>query len=554
MKLISFTKSKNLSAEEKTLLRKDRLLLLLSGVLIGISFTPFPFPFTLLLFVSFIPYLFIVNRRNSLLQVNRASYLFFFVFSLITLYWVGSWQSKADPFLMIGGGVLVFFYPVVLLINSTLFFLSQKIFGKEKSFWLFPIFWVTGEYILTLTDLKFPWLTLGHGLAKFSLFIQIADVIGSFGLSLIIFYINVFLYNALKNYKSERNTFYKNISFAVLLFVVPIIYGIYKMNEQQNSEQKTIRVGVVQPNLDPWEKWELGGIEAILNNYLQLSKKCVEQKAELIIWPETALPVYLLSGTYSDVVDSIYSFLQKNNVYLLSGMPDYIIHYNNPPKDAKLSKEGNFYYSTYNSILLFNPKSYEVQRYGKMHLVPLGEKVPFVDALPFLADWFKWGVGLSGWNVGKDTTVFKLKIENDTVKVAGLVCYESVFPDFVTNFVRKGAQFIAVVTNDSWYGNSSGPYQHKEFAALRAVENRRAVVRAANGGISCLINKFGITEYETSMFTRTSFVVDVPINDEKTFYSEYPLIIPILSSAFSVWIIGINFLLWLKRKSNIETD
>lgn len=554
MKLISFTKSRNLSAEEKTLLKKDRLLLLLSGVLTGISFTPFPFPFTLLLFVSFIPCLFVVNRRNSLLQVNRASYLFFFIFSLITIYWVGSWQSKADPFLMIGGGVLVFFYPVVLLINSTLFFLSQKIFGKKKSFWLFPIFWVTGEYILTLTDLKFPWLTLGHGLAKFSLFIQIADVIGSFGLSVIILYINVFLFNALINFRSYKKIYYKNISFAFLLFIISLIYGIYKMNEQQNTEQKTIRVGVVQPNLDPWEKWELGGIEAILNNYLQLSEKCVEQKAELIIWPETALPVYLLSGTYSDVVDSIYSFLQKNNVYLLTGMPDYIIHYNNPPEDAKLSKEGNFYYSTYNSILLFNPNSYEVQRYGKMHLVPLGEKVPFVDALPFLADWFKWGVGLSGWNVGKDTTVFKLKIENDTVKVAGLVCYESVFPDFVTNFVRKGAQFIAVVTNDSWYGNSSGPYQHKEFAALRAIENRRAVVRAANGGISCLINKFGITEYETSMFTRTSFVVDVPINDEKTFYSEYPLIIPILSSAFSVWIIGINFLNWLKRKSNIETD
>ncbi|WP_337864510.1 apolipoprotein N-acyltransferase [Ignavibacterium sp.] len=554
MKLISFTKSKNLSAEEKTLLKKDRLLLLLSGVLTGISFTPFPFSFTLLLFVSFIPYLFVVNRRNSLLQVNRASYLFFFVFSLITIYWVGSWQSKADPFLMIGGGVLVFFYPVVLLINSTLFFLSQKIFGKEKSFWLFPIFWVTGEYILTLTDLKFPWLTLGHSLAKFSLFIQIADVVGSFGLSVIILYINVFLFNAIKNYKSDRKTFYKNISFAVVLFIIPLIYGIYKMNELQNSEQKTIRVGVVQPNLDPWEKWELGGIDAILNNYIELSEKCVEQGAKLIIWPETALPVYLLSGTYSDVVDSIYSFLQKNNVYLLTGMPDYIIHYNNPPDDAKLSKEGNFYYSTYNAILLFNPNSYEVQRYGKMHLVPLGEKVPFVDALPFLADWFKWGVGLSGWNVGKDTTVFKLKIENDTIKVAGLVCYESVFPDFVTNFVRKGAQFIAVVTNDSWYGNSSGPYQHKEFAALRAVENRRAVVRAANGGISCLINKFGITEYETSMFTRTSFVVDIQTNDEKTFYSEHPLIIPILSSAFSIWIIGINFLLWLKRKSKSDSD
>lgn len=551
MKLIFLSKKKNLSSEEKSLLRKDRLLLILSGILTGISFTPFPFPFTLFLFVSFIPYLFVIERRKSLLEVNQASYLFFFVFSLITIYWVGSWQSKADPFLMMGGGVLIFFYPVVLLINSSLFFLSQNILGKEKSFWLFPIFWVTGEYILTLTDLKFPWLTLGHGLAKFTTFIQIADIVGAFGLSVIVLYINVLVFHALKNFSINRKAFHKYLSATLILILIPFIYGLIRINEEQNSNEKKIKVGVVQPNLDPWEKWELGGVENILKNYIELSEKCTQQGAKLIIWPETALPVYLLSGTYSDVVDSIYSFLRKNNSYLLTGMPDYIIHYNNPPEDAKLSKAGNFYYSTYNSILLFSPNTYEIQRYGKMQLVPLGEKVPFVEALPFLADWFKWNVGLSGWNVGKDTTVFKFIISPyDTVKLAGLVCYESVFPNFVSEFSKKGAQFFAVVTNDSWYGNSSGPYQHKEFAALRAIENRRAVVRCANGGISCLINKYGITEYETSMFTRTSFVVDVFLNDEKTFYSENPMIIPILSSVFSIWIVGINILMWIKRKFN----
>ncbi len=475
----------------------------------------------------------------------------FFTLSLITIYWVGSWQSKADPFLMIGGGILIFFYPAVLLINSTLFYLSQKIFGKEKSLWLFPIIWVTGEYLLTLTDLKFPWLTLGHGLAKFTTFIQIADIVGAFGLSLIVLYINVFLYFAIKNFLSIRKSFIRYIALSIILISIVFIYGLIKLNEK-NTDEKFLKVGVVQPNIDPWDKWELGGLESILQNYLELSEECTKQGAKLIIWPETALPVYLLSGTYSDIVDSIYSFLREKDVYLLTGMPDYIVHYENPPSDAKLSKAGSFYYSTYNSILLLNPNSYEIQRYGKMHLVPLGEKVPFVDALPFLADWFKWGVGLSGWNVGKDTTVFKFKVDNDTIKVAGLVCYESVFPDFVTHFVKKGAQFITVVTNDSWYGNSSGPYQHKEFAALRAVENRRAVVRSANGGISCLINQYGITEFETEMFTRSSFVVDVPLNEQITFYTKYPLIIPILSSAFSLWIIGINFLMWLKRKFKLD--
>lgn len=550
MKLLKFFRRNILSADEKLSLRKDRLLIILSGILTGISFTPFPFPFTLLLFFSFIPYFIVVDKRKTLLEINRASYLMFFTLSVITIYWVGSWQSKADPFLMIGGGILIFFYPAVLLINSTLFYLSQKIFGREKSFWLFPVIWVTGEYLLTLTDLKFPWLTLGHGLAKFTTFIQIADIFGAFGLSLIVLYINVLLFFSIKYFNLNKKYFVKYLLSSVLLFSFIFIYGTIKLN-QKNEDKRFIQVGVVQPDLDPWDKWKLGGLDEILKNYLILSEECTKQKAQLIIWPETALPVYLLSGTYSDIVDSIYSFLRKNNVYLLTGMPDYVVHYTNPPSDAKLSKAGNFYYSTYNSILLLSPFSNEIQRYGKMQLVPLGEKVPFVDALPFLANWFKWGVGLSGWNVGKDTTVFTLKVDEDTIRIAGLVCYESVFPDFVTHFVKKGAQFIVVVTNDSWYGNSSGPYQHKEFAALRAVENRRAVVRSANGGISCLINKYGITEIETQMFTRTSFVAEVALNDEITFYTKYPLIIPIISSALSLWIVGVSFLLWLKRKYNL---
>ena len=161
---------------------------------------------------------------------------------------------------------------------------------------------------------------------------------------------------------------------------------------------------------------------------------------------------------------------------------------------------------------------------------------------------FKWGVGLSGWNVGKDTLVFKLPMNKDTVKIGGLVCYESIFPLFVTNFVKRGAQFIVVVTNDSWYGNSSGPYQHEDFAILRAVENRRSVVRCANGGISCIINPLGKIESETKMFTKTVLVGNVELRSEKTFYTEHPAIITTIISIISLWIVGLNILLYIKNK------
>jgi len=540
-------KKQELSLEEKKERRKDRLLLILTGVLFGISFTPFPFPFPLFLFVAFIPYFFVITKKRSLLKVNSSSYLAFFTLSVITIYWVGSWQSNADPFLMLSGVVLLLFYPCVLLINSTLYFLSKKVFKKDLSLYFFPFFWVTGEYLLTLTDLKFPWLTIGHGLAKFTSFIQIADIIGAFGLSFVVLWINIFIFKGIKTFRENLKVGSIYFSVSASIFILIIAYGFIKISSSDNDERK-IKVGIIQPNIDPWNKWELGGLEDILNNYFELSQKCVDEGAQLILWPETALPVYLMSGTYQQEVDSIYSFLRKNNVSLLTGMPDFLIYDKDAPHNAKYSEVGKYYYATYNAILLLQPNTFEVQRYGKMQLVPLGEHTPFVDQLPFLGDLLKWGVGISGWNVGQDTTVFKFVSNNDTIKVGGLVCYESIFPTFPNYFVDRGAEFLTVLTNDSWYGKLSGPYQHKEFANLRAVENRRAIVRCANGGVSCLINKFGVTEVETEMFTRTHLVVDVPLNDEKTFYTKNPLIIPVISSAFSLWIFGINILLWMKKK------
>ena len=540
-------KKKILSDEEKKERRKDRLLLILSGIFFGISFTPFPFPFPLFLFIAFVPYFFVITKKQTLLKVNSASYLAFFVMSLLTVYWVGSWQSESDPFLMLSGIVLVLFLPCVMLINSTLYFISKKVFKKNLSLYFFPFFWVTGEYLLTLTDLKFPWLTIGHGLAKFTSFIQIADIIGAFGLSFVVLWINIFIYKGLKSFRESSKAGLINLSIAGLIFIFVIAYGFIRVSSLNNDEKK-IKVGIIQPNLDPWNKWELGGLNEILNNNLELSQQCVDEGAKIIFWPETALPVYLLSGTYQRELDSIYSFLNKNNVSLLTGMPDYRIFEKDAPQNAKYSEAGKYYYATYNSILLLQPNTFEIQRYGKMQLVPLGEHTPFVDQIPFLGDLLKWGVGISGWNVGQDTTVFKFVDDKDTIKIGGLVCYESVFPTFPNYFVDRGAQFLAVLTNDSWYGKLSGPYQHKEFANLRAVENRRAVVRCANGGVSCLINKFGVTEVETKMFTRTHLVVDVPLNDEKTFYTKNPVIIPVISSAFSLWIFGINILIWMKKK------
>jgi len=541
-----------LSQEEKKRRNKECLLLILSGILLGVSFTPFPFPFTLLIFIAFLPYFSVLEKRTSLASISRATFIFTFVFSLSTLYWVGSWQSSADPFLMMGGGALLLAYPSVFLIPSTLYFLLNKIFPKINALYFFPLFWVTAEYLLTLSDLRFPWVLLGHGLAKFNLFIQSAEIIGTFGLSVVVGYLNISLFKSYKKYRANKKIISPEFIIAIILFATFLVYGLVRSSAFKLSERK-IKVGLVQPNLNPWDKWETGNLDNLLDLYLEQSTQALEKGAQIIMWPETALPVYAFGGSYPQITDRIFNFIEENQIGLLMGMPDIRYYYDkeNIPDDAKYGEKNDFHYATYNSVILLVPGSREMQRYGKMKLVPLGEKVPFADQFAFLGDFLKWGVGISGWNVGKDTTVFKLHFNNsdkDTIKISGLVCFESVFPVFVSNFVQRGAELIAVVTNDSWYGKSSGPYQHKEFGILRAVENRRSVVRCANGGVSCLINALGETVAETEIFTKTVLVVDVPLQREETFYTNNPLIFPLLSSIFSFWILGMNILSWLRKK------
>jgi len=522
----------NLSPEEKKNKKKELIYGLISGILLGISFPPFPF--SVLIFFAFIPYFFVIEKKEQLGSINRFTYFTIFFFTLITLYWVGSWTKEADPFLMISGILLMFINPAIFMIPSTLYYFSKKSFNNKIALFLFPFLWVAFEYAYSITDLRFPWLMLSNSLPYFNWFIQIADIIGAYGISLLILFINVFLYLFIKNYlmKKRSNLFYATV--AVLLFIIPVIYGMYRTSTFEHSGKK-IKVGLIQPNLNPWDKWEAGNLSEQLNLYLNLSQKAVEQGAKLIVWPESALPVYLLSGNYFYEVEKIHQFVDSNNVYLMTGMPDATFYFNldEAPPDAKKIKSGDAAYTSYNSILLFAPYSSSVQKYGKIKLVPFGEKVPFVEQLPFLGDLIKWQVGISSWNVGKEKTIFNLM----NFKAAAVVCIESIYPDFVAEFIQKDAEILAVVTNDSWYGYSSGPFQHKEIAALRAIENRRTVIRAANGGISCIIDPLGRTISQTKLFTKNVLIGYAELRNDKTFFTEYPLIIPLVSSLLSIIVV-----------------
>ena len=525
MKLNLFTKSIK-TPEEKAALKKDRVYLILSGVLFALGFPPVPLPITL--FVALIPLLIVIERRKTFAEVTRAVYFMSFIASLIALYWVGGYTQAKDPFLMIGGFLLFFINPIAFCIPTTIYYMGRGHVARKRLLFLFPFFWVLYEVLYTLTDWSFPWLNIGNGMSNFTTFIQFADIFGIYGLSLVVVYINVFLFLGLRTYQKKKQVFNVYVILACVFLIVPLIYGAVKL-EEANKQNDTIKVGVVQPNLDPYDKWAEKAIDPVLDIYVDESHKLYKQNIDLLLWPETALPIYLLDPVYRNIYESVRKLVDSSGVPLLTGMPDlrYYTKAEKKPHDVKYSKISDLYYATYNAIYVMNPHGTLPQRYGKMKLVPFGERVPFVDQIPLLGDLMRWGVGLSGWNVGEELTVFSVKVPSraDSVHIGGVICYESIYPEPVRHLAASGAECIVVVTNDSWYGNTSGPYQHRDYAKIRAVENRRNIVRAANGGISCIIDSYGRIMSQTKMYERTTYTGNVNLSHESTFYMKYPDII-----------------------------
>ncbi len=268
-----------------------------------------------------------------------------------------------------------------------------------------------------------------------------------------------------------------------------------------------IRVGIVQPNIDPWSKWEgansLAGREKQVDDYLAFTRDQKKEDVQMSVWPETAILFDL--PAIPGQRDRLRQTLDSLGMTLTSGYINYKYYEaGRSPATSSVIRGTNVHYDSFNSILFLDPKNNLIQSYSKMRLVPFAERIPYAESIPFLIEPLRWGVGISNWGIGSDSTVF----EDSTlhVKFLAMVCYESIFPEFVSSFVNRGAEFLVFITNDSWWGNTSGARQHCQIAALRAVENRRWVVRCANGGISCFVDPLGRMYDKTEMYTEASIV------------------------------------------------
>jgi len=494
----------------------------ISGLMLGLAFPPVPTGVTAAF--AFVPFFILFESIDRYGVAFRYSYLVFFIFNFLTLYWAGGYAFCKDIYQMIAGALLLLGHPFFFCVPIIALIFIRRHLGFKISIFIFPFLWVAFEYLHSLTEISFPWLTLGNTQTYDLTIIQFASFTGVYGISFWLLWLNVlgFLLIAkiiLKEWKPFSNKSILLLLGILILYFLPKVYGTYILNHNDFSRYNNVHVAVIQPNIDPFEKWS-GNPDEPLAIIQQQTNEVEYKSVDLVIWPETAPPFYVLHPGNRFYFDQIKSQTDTLNINLLTGIPD-IYYYRETdviPGSAKKSVSGQ-YYDTYNSSMLLRPMSEEIQKYAKIILVPFAERVPFSEALSFL-NAMQWNFGFGGWAHGKDTTVFKCKtLKGEEIKFSNMICYESIYPDLVASFVRRGAQFLTVITNDSWWGNTSGAYQHKQFSILRAVENRRWIVQCANGGISCFIDPLGNIVQQTNMYEQKTLLGNIEPRDQLTFYT-----------------------------------
>jgi apolipoprotein N-acyltransferase len=301
----------------------------------------------------------------------------------------------------------------------------------------------------------------------------------------------------------------KNIYSLLLMLAIlglPLLYGGLRMNKETG---KTIRLGIVQPNIDPNLKFTKAMREETFNRLIHLSEECVQRaheknlgKLDMIIWPETATPIFLtFPGTYQN---RIYELCNRINVLIFTGTPIY------ERKDKEI----------YNGAVLIEPKKGITQKYKKMHLVPFGEHIPFDQ---YIACFKKIDVGGGDYAPGHDFTVFHYS----DFSFSCLICFESIFPELSHVFAQKGTEMLINITNDGWFGKISGPQQHNDMAIMRTVENSVPLARSANTGISMFVDKHGRVLDQTGLFQKDVLVASLWVSHEKTIFQRFGYGFPI---------------------------
>lgn len=385
-------------------------------------------------------------------------------------------------------------------------------------------FWIAMEFFHHHWDFSWPWLTLGNAFAEHTAWVQWYEYTGVFGGSVWVLLCNLLFFNAylsLSKSKGLQWSRWKVLSKPVIVLIAPIIvsYFIYSKYEEKINPSNIV---VVQPNIDPYsEKFSGLTEDQQLDRLIKLSDSVAQNNTEFFIWPETALQNNLPEETLESnpLIIRSRTFLSKyKNGNILTGADTYKTYQKEESPTARKFRTGECCYDAFNTALLIenNPG---IQIYHKSKLVAGVEQMPYPGLLKFLEPLaLKMGGTFGSLGTQKERTVFYTK---SGIGAAPVICYESVYGEFVAEYVKNGAQFIAIVTNDGWWGNTAGYKQHAAYAKLRAVETRRSIARSANTGVSCFIDQRGDRMDATAYWVSDAKNGNINLNEEITFYVQH---------------------------------
>lgn len=523
------------------------ILSLLCGALLYLGWPTKPTAF--ILFFAFVPLLLIEDHlSNSTLKRKGFkffgySYVALLIWNILTTWWI----YNASP----GGGIFAIAANAFLMtLPLMLFFYTKKVTNLALGLTSFVLYWLTFEFIHLNWELTWPWLTLGNAFASMHQTVQWYEYTGALGGSLWILLCNVLIFYFLKNHKVFGNAKVKYVtaSFIILLILVPALLSFYIYQNQEDVGNE-VEVVVVQPNIDPYKEKFSGSprfipYEMQLERFLALSEKAITKDTRYVVWPETALPYgYIEDQIISyDVIKKLQYFVQQHsNISLITGLDSYKIYQTKATSSSRpYGDEGEGYIDAFNSALQINEKQ-------KMVIYHKSRLVPGVEYMPPLLSSFAIALGESAGGLGRQEhrTVFYNK---DSIGVAPVICYESIFGEFVSDYIRNGANMIFIITNDGWWGNTQGHKQHLQYGVLRAIETRKSIARSANTGISGFINQRGDILDKSNYWVQDVMRMKIKQNDHLTFYTRHGDYIGNAASYSSLAIFLIALVYGIKKK------
>lgn len=532
------------------------LLTLISAILLSVSWPTYGIPF--FIFFALVPLLMMEHDVSKFSKYKRKSwvifglsYACFVIWNIVTTGWLYGAKNPDGSH-----SLLAVVFPV--LVNSLLYSLVFQCYhwykNAQGSYWglaFFVAIWMSFEKFHMNWEFTWPWLNLGNVFSDYPKLIQWYDTLGATGGSFWILLINVLIFYTIRAFEAgrKRKDLIRNSSIVALLIVLPMIISLVKFNQFNEKPIGQVNVLMLQPDLDPYaEKYSQDSL-TIENDLLSLAEKNTKTKIDYYIAPETALPG---RGSISEtgfekslILNNVKGFLSKHpGSVFATGISSHRYYFSkeNLPKEA-YQLNTNLWVESYNSAVQIVPNQ-KVEVYHKGKLVPGVEIFPYMSVFkPILGDAML-NLGGSVVSLGTDKERVAFSNPYNKGKMAPIICYESIYGEFVTDYVKKGANFLTIMTNDSWWGVSEGHKQLLSYAKLRAIETRREIVRAANSGISAHINAKGEILEDTFYGDKTALFAKINLYEKETFYVKTGDLL----TRFSIFSLGFLLFYYLIKK------